>query len=141
MNDAEIRRPLIVEWTEGRAKGLSDLGFIDAMNIINYLTGIMRTPKKGQGTGNKGQGEADKEELTMDKKRKGLIKAVFRWLELQGKTPSMAYVKKIICRAGSVSNMNDLSAEALTRLYAEFCRKQTAQQAMKKDEFLRFSNN
>jgi hypothetical protein len=77
----------------------------------------------------------------MDRKRKGLIKAVFRWYDLQGKTVSMEYVIGTICKAGGVSRINDLTETDLQRLYAEFCRKQKAVQEMNMDLKTRFSNN
>ncbi|MDR0606563.1 MAG: hypothetical protein LBG80_20015 [Bacteroidales bacterium] len=132
IEEASARGYLIREWTGGRSNGMSTLGFIDAMNIIKYLEEMMR------------KGQREKKEVysaEMDKKRKGLIKAVFRWLENQGKQPSMEYVKGIICRAGGVHNINELSAEALTRLYAEFCRKQSAQQEMQQESLMRFGEN
>jgi hypothetical protein len=132
MQDVALRGMLIREWTNGRAIGMSSLEFIDAMNVIKYLESIMRKSQREP---------KDRYTDEMDKKRKGLIKAVFRWLEQQGKAPDMKYVLGIICRAGCVSNINELSEEALSRLYAEFCRKQTAQQAMNQEGFLRFGNN
>jgi hypothetical protein len=132
LQDASVRGSIIREWTEGRAQGMSDLQFIDAMNIIKYLESTMRSCQRPK---------ADTNSEEMNRKRKGLIKAVFRWLELQGKTPSMSYVKGVICRAGSVGNINELSAEALSRLYAEFCRKQSAGEVMNEEKELHFSVN
>lgn len=119
------------QWTDGRAWKISELQFIDALNIIKYLNGLLQTPR--------GQRPNDFE--MMDKKRKGLIKAVFRWYELQGKAPSMDYVLGTICKAGNVNYINELTETDLHRLYAEFCRKQTALQTMNKESRLVFSNN
>ena len=119
------------EWTNGRAWKISDLQFIDAMNIIKYLNGLLQNPHNPK----------DRYTAEMDKKRKGLIKAVFRWYELQGKEPTMKYVLGTICKAGGVSNINDLTAKDLQRLYAEFCRKQKTQEIMNKEIEVTFSNN
>ena len=121
------------EWTNGRAWKISELQFIDAMNIIKYLNGLMQNPRNSSRT----SGEED----TLDKKRKGLIKAVFRWYELQGRSVKMDYVKGTICQAGGVSNINDLTAKDLSRLYAEFCRKQKIVQEINKEKEVTFSNN
>ena len=119
------------EWTDGRTWKISELQFIDAMHIIKYLNGLLTNPREPK----------DRYTEQMDKKRKGLIKAVFRWYELQGKEPSMKYVLGTICKAGGVSNINDLTLTDLHRLYAEFCRKQKAQVGMSKDLKLIYSVN
>jgi len=49
--------------------------------------------------------------------------------------------KGTICKAGGVSNINDLTAKDLQRLYAEFCRKQKTQEIMNKEIEVTFSNN
>ncbi|MDR1879062.1 MAG: hypothetical protein LBQ64_05805 [Bacteroidales bacterium] len=127
----DVFNEMLPGWTEGRASRMSELQFIDAMHIIKYLTELMQKPKnlKSHYT------------AEMDKKRKGVIKAVFRWMELQNKCPSMKYVLGIIRKAGGVGNINDLTEVDLQRLYAEFCRKQEAQLSMNKEAELRFSNN
>jgi hypothetical protein len=127
----EVGDEMCFEWTEGRALKISDLQFIDAMHIIKYLNGLMQNARTPDG----------RDSAKMDKKRKGLIKAVFRWYELQGKAPSMDYVKGTICKAGGVSNINDLTYVDLQRLYAEFCRKQKAMQTINKESEVTFSNN
>ena len=63
------------EWTDGRATRISKLQFIDAMTIIEHLNGFLQNPREPK----------NRYTVAIDKKRKGLIKAVFRWLELQGK--------------------------------------------------------
>ena len=68
------------------------------------------------------EGHPDRVEL--DRKRKGVIRAIFRWLELRGVNASMEYVKAIACRAAKRDRFNDISLGELTRVYAEFCRKQ-----------------
>ena len=127
----EVGDEMCPQWTDGRAWKISELQFIDAMHIIKYLNGLLTKPREPQAR--------DTEQ--MDRKRKGLIKAVFRWYELQGKEPTMKYVLGTICKAGGVDSINDLTAADLTRLYAEFCRKQKAQEAMSKDLKIRYSMN
>jgi hypothetical protein len=127
----EVGDEMCPEWTNGRAWKISELQFIDAMNVIKYLNGLLQNPHNPK----------DRDTATMDRKRKGLIKAVFRWYELQGKVPSMEYVKGTICKAGSVESINDLTETDLQRLYAEFCRKQKASQEMNNELEVTFSNN
>jgi hypothetical protein len=127
----EVGDEMCFEWTEGRALKISELQFIDAMNIIKYLEGLFVKPRELK----------NRETDTMDRKRKGLIKAVFTWYDLQGKTVSMEYVIGTICKAGGVRPINDLTETDLQRLYAEFCRKQKVQIEMNKDLKTRFSVN
>ena len=65
---------LVLETTHGRTTHTSELSFIEAMELIRYLDNIRRSGVQKQ-----------RESLTLDRKRKGLIKAIFRWYELQGK--------------------------------------------------------
>jgi len=60
----------------------------------------------------------------MDKKRKQVIAAIFRYFELQNKTVTMDYVKAVACQAAGVKNFNKISYTALHRIYNEFCKKQ-----------------
>ena len=129
--DEEARGGMIYEWTDGRASRMSELGFIDAMQIINYLRQLEQTPQT------KKRGNED----NLDKKRKGLIRAVFAWYEQQGKVVDMKYVIGTICRAGGVERINDLTETDLQRLYAEFCRKQKAQITINQKQTTTFSNN
>ncbi len=127
----EVGDGMCPEWTSGRAAKISELQFIDAMEIIKYLKSLLANPRTPQGR------DSDK----MDKKRKGLIKAVFAWLQLQGKDPDLDYVLGVICKAGGVDYINDLTEVDLQRLYAEFCKKQKAQIEMNQEQILTFSNN
>ena len=123
----EVGDEMCPQWTNGRALKLSELQFI----VIKYLNGLLQNPREPK----------NRDTEDMDKKRKGLIKAVFRWYELQGKIVDMKYVIGTICKAGSVSNINDLTMSQLCSLYAEFCRKQKAVQEMNKESSVTFSNN
>jgi len=127
----EVGDEMCPQWTNGRALKLSELQFIDAMGIIKYLNGLLQNPRELK----------NRDTEDMDKKRKGLIKAVFRWYELQGKIVDMKYVIGTICKAGNVASINDLTKIDLQRLYAEFCRKQKAAQEMNKESSVTFSNN
>jgi len=127
----EVGDTMCPHWTDGRAWKISELQFIDALHIVKYLKGLLTNPREPKG----------RDMELMDKKRKGLIKAVFRWYELQGKIPTMKYVLGTICKAGGVDSINDLTETDLHRLYAEFCRKQKAQEAMSKDLKIRYSMN
>jgi hypothetical protein len=129
--DEETRNEMINEWTEGRASRMSELGFIDAMNIIRYIKSLSQTPQKRKTTA----------DPTLDKKRKGLIKAIFAYFENQGREVTMKYVIQTACRAGGVARLNDLTEADLQRLYAEFCRKQTAQITINKNNKYNFPNN
>jgi hypothetical protein len=53
----------------------------------------------------------------------------------------MDYVKGTICKAGGVKNINELTEGDLTRLYAEFCRKQKAQEVINKELETYYHNN
>ena len=73
--------------------------------------------------------------MKLDRQRKGVIRAIYRWLELRGVTnASMDYVKAIACRAAKADSFNRISPDALTRVYAEFCHKQESLSAMRNVE-------
>ncbi|HPX59607.1 MAG TPA: hypothetical protein PLL02_04160 [Bacteroidales bacterium] len=120
---------LVLETTHGRTSHTSELSFIEAMELIRYLDNIRRSGVQKQ-----------RESLTLDRKRKGLIKAIFRWYELQGKQVDMEYVKATACRAAGVDFFNQISEAALTRLYHEFCRKQVAQGEIQRN-YYKWSDN
>lgn len=127
----EVGDSMCPEWTDGRSYKISELQFIDALNIIKYLNGLLKNPREPK----------NRDTAEMDRKRKGLIKAVFAWFERQGKVVTMEYVLGTICRAGGVRYINDLTMADLQRLYAEFCRKQTAQVGMNEELKIRFGVN
>jgi len=125
----DVITALILEFTHGRTIHTSELSFLEAMELIKYLEDLNRS-------GGKKQSELP----TIDKKRKGLIKAIFSWYEKQGKVVDMNYVKATACRAAGVKTFNSISEVSLTRLYAEFCRKQVAQKEIGR-EYHQFFNN
>lgn len=125
----DVITSLILEFTHRRTTHTSELSFLEAMDLIKYLQDL-----------NRSGGQKQSESPTIDKKRKGLIKAIFSWYEKQGKSVDMNYVKATACRAAGVKTFNSISESALTRLYAEFCRKQVAQTEIKR-EYHQFFNN
>lgn len=120
---------IVMEVTRGRSSSTRDLEFIEAMDLIKYLEGMLRVGEQKQPAS-----------LSLDKKRKGLIKAIFRWYELQGKEVDMEYVKATACRAAGVKFFNSISEGSLTRLYSEFCRKQVAQKEIGRQQHQFFNN-
>jgi hypothetical protein len=115
----DIKQDLALEYSNNRTDKTSELYYIEAQELINSLEKLLRKERKQQFGNN------------MDKKRKGVIKAIFAWYEAQGRKVSMEYVKATACRAANEEHFNKISGAALTRIYAEFCRKQSAQKTMK----------
>lgn len=113
--DTENRGDIVFSFTDGRTSSVADLEFIEAQTLIRKLTELTR---KGF------QKRHDTDDL--DRKRKGVIKAIFRYLELKGTPANIDYVKAIACRAADRKFFNELSMADLTRVYNEFCRKQHA---------------
>lgn len=107
---------IVYDHTHRRTCKTSELLFIEALTLIKFLESLRRER----------QLEKQNEDEQMDRLRKGLIKSIFQFFDLQGKEVTMKYVKATACRAGGVDNFNDLTKAALTRLYAEFIRKQHA---------------
>lgn len=117
----DIKQDLALEYSNNRTDKTSELYYIEAQELINSLEKLLRKERKPQ------------QDLTkdLDRKRKGVIKAIFAWYEAQGRKVSMEYVKATACRAANEEHFNKISGAALTRIYAEFCRKQSAQKTMK----------
>lgn len=123
--DDEARHDFIEDFTDGATRSLSEVDFITARNMIRYLDELRRKP------------QTRKQNDSLDRKRKGVIRSIYAYLENRGiKSPSIDYVKGIAIRAagivptGMVSHdFNRISGEALTRIYNEFCAKQTVQKA------------
>lgn len=112
---------LVSDETNGRTTHTSELTFIECMNLIRRLEQYTRTPQEHPAS------RSTPEHL--DKKRKGVMKAIFAYGELNGLKYSVAYVKKVACRAAGRDNFNEITSGELTRIYNEFCRKQTAAKA------------
>lgn len=113
----------------------SELTFIECRDLITSLEDVFKRKRDSQSAKVDTMRPDAPEKLSLDKKRKGLIKAIFRWFELQGKVVTIDYVKGVACRAAKVENFNDITSSQLTTLYAEFCRKQRAREVMQSDDW------
>ena len=129
--DKEAMADVVLEFTEGRTCHTSELTFLECRELTEFLQGTLiehdRRDNRTERTDQKRDGDPDR--VKLDRQRKGVIRAIYRWLELRGVTnASMDYVKAIACRAAKADSFNRISPDALTRVYAEFCRKQEAVQ-------------
>lgn len=135
--DREAMGEVVLSLTEGRTRHTSELSYMEARELIEFLQQTL--DPKGLGTFTSKStdmmpdGHPDRKQL--DCKRKGVIKAIFRWFELRGKQPTMEYVKGVACRAAGKDRFNDISIGELTRIYAEFCKKQRTVAAMMPEDF------
>lgn len=119
--DEDMRHDFISDYTDGRTDSMKELGYIEAQEMIRYLQELARTP------------QTRKYKSELDRYRKGVIKAISRYFESRGKTDvSMDYIKSTAIRAagivptGMVSHdFNRIPEATLTRIYNEFCRKQS----------------
>jgi hypothetical protein len=109
---------LVSDETGGRTTHTSELTFIECMNLIRRLE---QYTHKAQ---DKPAGQ--KKQNTLDRKRKGVMKAIFAYGELLGQKWTTDYVKRIAARAAGRDSFNEITVGELTRIYNEFCRKQTA---------------
>ena len=135
--DKEAMADVVLEFTEGRTCHTSELTFLECRELTEFLQGTLighdRRDSRAERTDQKRDGDPDR--VKLDRQRKGVIRAIYRWLELRGVTnASMGYVKGIACRAAKADSFNRISPEALSRVYAEFCRKQEAQSEMRNVE-------
>lgn len=112
---------LVSEETNGRTDRVSQLDFIEAMNLIKRLE--QHTRKAQERPSRRRDGDV------MDRKRKGVIKAICAYGELIGRQWDADYAKGIATRAAGRDYFNELTEGELTRVYNEFCRKQTAAKA------------
>lgn len=119
--DEDMRHDFISDYTDGRTDSLKELGYIEAQDMIRYLKELNSMP------------QTRKYKSELDRYRKGVIKAISRYFESRGKTDiSMDYIKSTAVRAagivptGMVSHdFNRIPEATLTRIYNEFCRKQS----------------
>lgn len=130
--DKEAMADVVLEFTEGRTCHTSELTFLECRELTEFLQGTLighdRRDSRAERTDQKRDGDPDR--VKLDRQRKGVIRAIYRWLELRGVTnASMDYVKAIACRAAKADSFNRISPDALTRVYAEFCRKQEVVEA------------
>ena len=119
---------LVSDETNGRTTHTSELTFIECMNLIRRLEQYTRKAQERPNDGtNKTDGTNKRDK--MDKKRKGVIKAICAYGELCGLKYTVDYAKSIATRAAGRDSFNELTEGDLTRVYNEFCRKQTAAKA------------
>ena len=109
---------LVSDETGGRTTHTSELTFIECMNLIRRLEQYTRKAQEKPASRN--------EPGKMDRKRKGVIKAICAYGELCGLKYSVDYAKSIATRAAGRDSFNEITSGELTRIYNEFCRKQTA---------------
>jgi hypothetical protein len=124
VKDKDAIADIIWDHTNHRTHHTSELGFIECMELIKSLNNLLKNPRKTASERIDLMPEGSPERAELDRKRKGVIKAIFRYGELQGYQYTMEYVKGIACRAAGVERFNDISPEALTRIYHEFCKRQ-----------------
>lgn len=109
---------LVHDETEGRTTHTSELTFIECMNLIRRLEQYTRKAQE--------KPAIRSTQVRMDKKRKGVIKAICAYGELCGRKYTVDYAKAIACKAAVRDGFNELTEGELTRIYNEFCRKQSA---------------
>lgn len=135
--DKEAMADVVLEFTEGRTCHTSELTFLECRELTEFLQGTLighgRRDSRAERTDRKPDGDPDR--VKLDRKRKGVIKAIFRWFELRGQQPTMEYVKGVACRAAGKDRFNDISIGELTRIYAEFCKKQKTVAAMIPEDY------
>lgn len=113
------RHNFISEFTHGRTSSMRDLDYVEAQDMIRQLQEMRRTP------------QTRKRHDELDTKRKGVMKAIGRYLELCGQHPTSAYIKAVAVRAAGLAesetnhDFNRIPGATLTRIYNEFCRKQS----------------
>ena len=135
--DREAMAEIVLEFTEGRTSHTSELSFLECLDLTKFLQGTLsqRNPRNGESVRTDSRPEGDPEREKLDRKRKGVIKAIFRWFELRGQQPTMEYVKGVACRAAGKTSFNEISPAELGRIYAEFCKKQRTVAAMAQEDF------
>lgn len=129
----DVIEDLVMEITGGRTTHTSELEFIEAKELINYLENMQRKAQIKP---------AHRISLTIDQKRKGLIKAIGKWYEMQGKVVDIDYIKGTAVQAAGfdVRDFNKIPEPTLSRLYAEFCKKQHTVK-VKNKKYNIYSNN
>lgn len=133
----EAMADIVLEFTNGRTCHTSELSFLECMELTKFLQGTLnqRNPRNGESDNIDKKPENDPDRVKLDRKRKGVIRAIFRWFELRGQQPTMEYVKGVACRAAGKTSFNEISPAELSRIYAEFCKKQKTVEAMMPDDY------
>ena len=133
----EAMADIVLEFTNGRTSHTSELSFLECRELTAFLHNTLTEHKLRENAATRidQKPDNDPERLTLDRKRKGVIRAIFRWFELRGQQPTMEYVKGVACRAAGKTSFNEISPAELSRIYAEFCKKQRTVGAMVRDDF------
>ncbi len=120
--DDDGRHCFVSDFTDGRTDSLKDLGYIEAQDMLRYLQELRRNPQER------------KRRDDLDRKRKGVMRAIGEYFKRCGIEASEEYIKATAVRAAGIAptgcishDFNRISADALTRIYNEFCRKQSVQ--------------
>lgn len=130
------RDEIVYDITCKRTIHTSELSYTEAQELIKVLQDVVNEVELRLTASEKvDRSNNPVVKKRLDSKRKGLIASIFAWFKLQGKVPTMEYVKGVACRAAGVDDFNKISEASLTRLYAEFCRKQRAREVMKNDDW------
>lgn len=116
----EMRHDFVSDYTNGRTDSMKELGYIEAQEMIRYLKELNSMP------------QTRKYKSELDRYRKGVIKAISRYFESRGKTVNLDYIKSTAVRAAGIvptgmisHDFNRIPEATLTRIYNEFCRKQS----------------
>lgn len=113
--DLEHKADLVNAFTNGRTDKSSEMTYMECQNMIKYLK---------SNNNSQPQLPNQTQPQNLDKKRKQVIAAIFKYFELQNKEVTIDYVKGVACRAAGVISFNKITNAALTRIYNEFCKKQ-----------------
>lgn len=114
------RHCFISDFTRGRTDSMKDLDYIESQDMLRYLQEMRRNPQER------------KRRDELDRKRKGVMRAIGTYLEMCGMAPTAEYIKGVAVRAAGIvptetnHDFNRISVDTLTRIYNEFCRKQSA---------------
>jgi hypothetical protein len=115
---------IVQEFTNGRTTHTNELEFMEAMELIKYLRNIRTQRRHTVSERIDAMADDAPQREVLDRKRKGVLRAIFRWGELQGLQYTMEYVKGIACKAAGTKQFNEISPATLTRIYHEFCKRQ-----------------
>lgn len=123
---------VVQKFSNGKYSHCSDMDYIDAQTMLREMRTLLARSNRPK--------HLNSDQKKLDKLRKGCIRAVFAWVEIRGQKASMEYVKGIICRAAQRNNINELTESELTRVYNEFCRKQSVLLTAKKNDYIIYNN-
>ena len=123
----EMRHDFIYDYTNGRTNSMKNLDYLEAQEMIRYLQELKRQPRER------------KYKSELDRYRKGVIKAIGKYYEGCGLDASLDYIKSTAIRAAGIvptgmisHDFNRIPEATLTRIYNEFCRKQSVAKAKNK---------